>query len=202
MRKDNKTVNHPTYGEVGKRFVDITGKVFGRLTVIRMVGKNKRSVYVWECLCECGKVRNVIKANLNNGHTNSCGCYGQYKANLAKESKRITNLGKTSFNRVFRYYVTNANRRGIDFKIDRDFFKEVSSKNCFYCNKPPSDFFKRDLRSGKFIYNGVDRVDNNRGYEYDNCVSCCRVCNRAKGDLSIEDWMDYLRNLTNFRKSI
>ena len=39
------------------------------------------------------------------------------------------------------------------------------------------------------FYNGIDRVDNNRGYEIENVVPCCTSCNSAKMDLSKEDFL-------------
>jgi hypothetical protein len=67
------------------------GDVFGRLTVVRQWGKNKRQECLWLCQCECGAVRTVVKSGLlNRGNTKSCGC-------LAKDVtiKRNTSHGKT-----------------------------------------------------------------------------------------------------------
>lgn len=46
---------------------DLTGKVFGRLTVLRLVG------VVWECQCSCGSIALVKAGNLKSS-TQSCGC--------------------------------------------------------------------------------------------------------------------------------
>jgi predicted XRE-type DNA-binding protein len=53
---------------------DLVGKKFGKLTVARYLGsKNKRSN--WECLCDCGKVKEVLSKHLLTGGTSSCGCF-------------------------------------------------------------------------------------------------------------------------------
>lgn len=57
------------------RVMDLTNKKFGRLLVIRSVGKNKDGMYVWECKCECGNTKIATTSNLNSGSTSSCGCY-------------------------------------------------------------------------------------------------------------------------------
>ena len=57
-----------------KNFKDITGQKFGRLTVIKVVSKNKHRQYKWECQCDCGNISKVISSQLRNGHTKSCGC--------------------------------------------------------------------------------------------------------------------------------
>ena len=57
-----------------KRIIDITGKKFGRLFVIKFVGVIRR-VSMWECLCDCGNIKNIAGIDLRSGHTTSCGCY-------------------------------------------------------------------------------------------------------------------------------
>ncbi|MFI3227812.1 MAG: zinc-ribbon domain-containing protein [Clostridia bacterium] len=51
---------------------DITGKRFGRLTVLEHAGVKKESI--WKCQCDCGNEIMVIQTNLMNGKTTSCGC--------------------------------------------------------------------------------------------------------------------------------
>lgn len=58
---------------------DLTGKVFGRLTVVswshtKDYGDGKTNNY-WKCICECGKEVIVRAYNLKSGITTSCGCY-------------------------------------------------------------------------------------------------------------------------------
>ena len=60
------------------KFIDLTGRVFGRLTVIkrapdRVSSRGNRSV-MWECQCVCGKRTVVASVNLRQGKTKSCGC--------------------------------------------------------------------------------------------------------------------------------
>lgn len=53
---------------------DLTGKKFGRLTVIKPTDKRIDNDVIWECECDCGKCAEVKTSNLNNGKTRSCGC--------------------------------------------------------------------------------------------------------------------------------
>jgi hypothetical protein len=50
---------------------DLTGKTFGRLTVIHSTWSNG---FKWVCRCSCGNVSVVQSKYLNNGHVISCGC--------------------------------------------------------------------------------------------------------------------------------
>ena len=47
---------------------------FGRLTVIREVGRTKSGNALWLCECECGGNKVVSSYHLRNGTTQSCGC--------------------------------------------------------------------------------------------------------------------------------
>jgi len=70
---------------MSKNLIDLSGKIFGRLTVIKLYGKNNSGRYKWACRCECGKIVTIIACHLISGHTKSCGC-------LAIELNLITNL--------------------------------------------------------------------------------------------------------------
>jgi hypothetical protein len=67
------------------KYLDLTNRKFGRLVVLgrdnnreTISGKTKR-IY-WKCACECGKTTSVLRHNLENGSTSSCGCLGREKA--------------------------------------------------------------------------------------------------------------------------
>ena len=58
-------------------FNDLTGKRFGRLTVLEPSGTyRKNGQYLWKCLCDCGKEVIVLSGNLSrkDNNTRSCGC--------------------------------------------------------------------------------------------------------------------------------
>ena len=52
----------------------LSGQIFGRLTVIRRSGTLGGRV-LWECRCECGKLHEAVSHALTSGHTKSCGCW-------------------------------------------------------------------------------------------------------------------------------
>ena len=54
--------------------VDLTGKQFGKLTVLKKSDKKHPKGTVWECQCECGNIYYGITSELNNGRVKSCGC--------------------------------------------------------------------------------------------------------------------------------
>lgn len=52
---------------------DMVGKVFGKLTVVRFSHIDYRREAIWECLCECGNMRQVAGSLLRDGRTKNCG---------------------------------------------------------------------------------------------------------------------------------
>lgn len=57
------------------RFRDITGNVYGRLTVDSYAGQSKPNAsHKWNCLCRCGNRVAIASGSLKNGTTKSCGC--------------------------------------------------------------------------------------------------------------------------------
>lgn len=69
------------------KFIDLTGQVFGRLTVLeRDFTKNSKDVY-WKCQCECGNISSTTTSRLRSGKAKSCGC-------LRKELNQVRCKGK------------------------------------------------------------------------------------------------------------
>lgn len=54
---------------------DLTGRRFGRLTVVGEAEKTKNGKRYWLCRCDCGRECWVEGYHLKSGHTKSCGCY-------------------------------------------------------------------------------------------------------------------------------
>ena len=59
---------------------DLTGQVFGRLTVLERAENSKSGRSRWRCLCECGNECIVQSSNLKNGNSKSCGCLIQARS--------------------------------------------------------------------------------------------------------------------------
>lgn len=63
------------------RFQDLTGQVFGRLTVLERGPRTNAGATTWKCQCTCGVARPSVHAgNLKKGVTTSCGCYAVEQA--------------------------------------------------------------------------------------------------------------------------
>jgi len=98
-------------------------------------------------------------------------------------------------NIVYGQYKSRANKKGMVFELSIEKFKAITQKNCFYCGSGLSNLCSPSSANGAFHYNGIDRVDNMKGYELNNCVSCCSVCNRAKDIMSKDEFLNWIENV-------
>ncbi len=140
--------------------LELTGKKFGRLTVIQLSNFNDRRKSRWICECSCGNVTQVVGHNLSGGHSKSCGCLRQESVKRSCTTHNMTrkktwNIWCNMKQRCNNRNNNNYNRYGLrGIKICRRWDKFEN----FYADLG-------DRPKGKTL----DRKDNNKGYNKSNC---------------------------------
>ncbi len=86
----------------------------------------------------------------------------------------------------------------MEFDLTRDNFKKLTSSNCCYCGAAPKNIACNFSNNGTFIYNGLDQVDNSKGYTLDSVALCCKTCNYAKNKMNVGDFLDWVRKAHNY----
>jgi hypothetical protein len=182
---ENKTTKY--FGGRGHEH-DITGLKFGKLLVKEKTNIRKGGHILWRCECDCGNKNYLTRSlYLRHGFAQSCGCLHREKISL--------NKGQASKNAKYSNYKNSAKRRNLDFTLTIDEFDSLAQRNCHYCNRPPEQVVRRAYGNGEYIYNGVDRVDNSKGYVVENCVPCCKICNRAKDIMPEDEFLSWIRQV-------
>lgn len=75
------------------RIIDMTGQVFGRLTVKEYSHwHNGRTI--WRCECQCGTSVTVGRADLIKGKTKSCGCLSRELLNKRNQLTQAQNISE------------------------------------------------------------------------------------------------------------
>lgn len=145
----------------GKSFKDLSGRKFGRLTVIKYSHTENRQIK-WECLCSCGKVKNVCACNLLNGSSKSCGCLNR---ELTKERSTIHGKSRSRIYRIWRNMQTRCeNKKHLQFKNygGRGISVCLAWHNSMaFIQWAMSHGYKDDLT--------IDRINNDGNYEPANC---------------------------------
>lgn len=77
----------------------------------------------------------------------------------------------------------SAKVRGIEYKLTKDYAIKLLSSNCHYCGQIDTQI-------------GIDRIDSDKGYITENCVSCCTKCNYMKGVNSYNDFINQCKLIT------
>lgn len=72
--------------------IDLTGKVYGKLTVVDRA-ENKSRAPMWNCKCSCGKTKVVNGGSLRRGYTKSCGCNQGIPQDLHPEAGQCSTKG-------------------------------------------------------------------------------------------------------------
>lgn len=129
------------------RMKDITGQVFGRLTILSYAGEGK-----WNCSCRCGKTKavpNYYFSQINYPTCGKCKVKDTYKLTYKSYDAMLQRCHNPDSPDYPRY-----GGRGITVCAEwrKDFFNFLS------------DMGERTLQSLS-----LDRVDNNLGYYKENC---------------------------------
>lgn len=166
------------------KFKNLMNQRFGKITALSSANYTKFGMMMWNCKCECGKELQVPSGYLLRGTTASCGC------------SRGLGYGEAALNQLYTQYKKGARHRNFEFSLSKDFFKQITQKDCFYCGEKPIRQYAHDTcRKGKYTYNGIDRVDNKKGYTEFNVLPCCKDCNKAKATLLQADFFSMIKRI-------
>ena len=117
-------------------------------------------------------------------------CYEKLKETEIKRPKRERNYKSEALKNKYvawNHYVKGAKKRNIDFTLSKIKFNELIVEKCYYCD------YKVDNE-----INGIDRIDNNKGYAEENVVTCCQFCNVAKGTQHPQEFIDKMKAIHQF----
>lgn len=165
---DAPAVPMPTNG----RFVDLTGRRFGRLTVIRYLGKRSNQSD-WLCKCDCGEdsFTRVLSQNLlRKLHTQSCGCL---------RDEKCGNQFRTHGLRKSPEYVIWCRMRERCCDKNNPAYKNYGGRGVRVCEEWQQSFeaFYRDMGPRPAADYELDRFPDNDG---PYCKSNCRWTTRIQ----------------------
>lgn len=139
--------------------IDMAGEVYGRLQVLYKVNtKDATRSTFWKCKCDCGNTKEVSRQNLIKGFVKSCGC-------LQTESRIKHN---NSHHILYNVWV-GLRRRCNDEKHPT--YKDYGARGIKVCKRWEENFqnFLDDMGERPDGTWDIDRKDNNKGYNKDNC---------------------------------
>jgi hypothetical protein len=173
------------------------GRVIGRLTVTSLHGSVGGRLH-WNCECDCGTTTVVSGKSLRRKDTRSCGCLARESARRSRRKPK----GYSGATLLYGQYKASAVSRDLEFDLDRGVFEELTSSDCEYCGASPTRV-RADNNSkltvvGKshsaYVFNGIDRQNNDEGYTVSNCVPCCKTCNWMKRTMNSIEFVEHCKS--------
>lgn len=159
------------------RYVDLTGKRFGRLVVIERAGYERNAV-TWRCICDCGNEITTTSYRLNSKQTTSCGCYQREQI-----AKMRTKHGER-YNKLYAIRISMIERCNNPSCKD---YPNYGGRGISVCDEWQGDvksFCEWARNNGYHEGLSIDRIDPDGNYEPANCrwTSQKAQCNNKRNN--------------------
>ncbi|AGF85359.1 hypothetical protein QJ854_gp423 [Moumouvirus goulette] len=135
----------------------------------KMLRKNNPERYYGYCTKYRGK---KLNEDPDGYRKRNAEVQAKYRAQHSDKFNK-NGLYNTSVKNKYTLYQYYAKIKGYDFKLTKDEFKNLVESDCYYCG----------CQREKYL-NGIDRLNNNEGYNIENTVTACKICNNMKNSLN------------------
>ena len=160
----------------GRPHFDMSGEVFGRLTVMHRCASNGHGGKPrWHCKCECGREVDLQGYKLRNGGNKSCGCF---RRDRMGGLYRTHGLSKTIEYKMFYDARKRAAKLGLPFSIVPDDILVPAACPVLGIALDSSD---RDHTPS------LDKIIPAKGYTPENICVISFKANRIKSDASLDE---------------
>lgn len=141
---------------------------------------------------ESGKTSTELAKQFGCDHKTICSSIKSCGGSIRSIEDNRSTAGNPIYNSIRNLYKGSKPAKKFGFTLSDKEFDVLITSECYYCGiKPTSTRFDKPLDKELFIC-GVDRIDSSQGYHLTNVVSCCKRCNQAKNDMSVNEFKEWL----------
>lgn len=179
-----------------KKRIDLSGRVFGRWTVLEMssgLDRKPTAQSLWKCRCECGNVKDgILYGCLTGGGSKSCGCLHK---ELAGNRSRTARYGNHAM------YTTWMSIKTRCYNANHPSYKNYGGRGITLDQRwHKFENFLKDMGDRPKGYT-VEREDNNGPYSPSNCVWATKLTQgRNKRNSRFQDWKGEKITLTELAR--
>lgn len=157
-------------GYCSKQKYDLTGKRINMLLVTKRVGSNKNGKALYECKCDCGKIKIMTAGDLKSGRVISCGCHAKTFLDDLHKNNIVHGLCNERI-----YHVWNGMLQRCE-NPNSTAYKDYGGRGISVCDEWHDVTIFRDwAMANGYDENAergectIDRIDVNGNYEPSNC---------------------------------
>jgi len=146
---------------------DLLGERFGRLTVVGNPFKDERGRNIqYQCICDCGEKKTIVRSRLTRGETKSCGCFRKQAT-----TERVVKYGEHGAKNTRIYSIWNS-MIGRCYSKKHSSYERYGGRGIAVCQQWKNDFlaFKNWAENNGYDESlSIDRINVNGNYEPSNC---------------------------------
>lgn len=179
------------------KLVNLSGNVYGKLTVLRKLQSSRDGSILWECVCACGNIYQASTRHLNrkNNSVKSCGC-DQFKA--GEKHSQWQGHKKISGHWWSSHVKHSANCKGRK-TVSLSLTKEEAY--CLFLEQEERCWFTKEplviSNDSKLNTASIDRIDNTKGYSVDNVRWVHKSINMMKRTYSDEYFVGWCKKVAS-----
>lgn len=158
---------------MGRKLIDITGKKFNHLEVIKL-DHEKNGVRYWLCKCDCGNNKVINGDKIKRGEVKACGCLRGKKTKYNYQNKKLYKKWQHMMSRCY-------NENDISYK-------NYGGRGIKVCNKWKNydEFAKWSLTHGYSENLEIDRINVNGSYSPRNCRYITNLENKRNRRITLK----------------
>jgi hypothetical protein len=177
--------------------LDLTGKKFGKLTVIEFAGhQNNTKQRQWLCYCECGNQKVIRRDHLTKGYTKSCGCEWHSSKSTHNSWRGYEEIPLDFFTNIKR----GASNRNIEFDITIEYLWElfvIQNRKCALSGVDLQFGRTNRDRVGRTV--SVDRINSNKGYVIGNIQWIDKRINIMKNKMDEQEFLSICKQIIKYK---